>query len=207
MGHHPGSKMVFLLDFQLFLVAISLFLFSMVSSTNASNSTAAAQDTGILVIGGSPYPFRSVELWSPAESCVLEDYPREMYDPTANLVSGELVACYEDSCDIYDNGEWNHLVDTREPRAYHSTAVKDDRLLLIGGLYSNTTTEWIPMDGSPSQPGPFEIRHGHSHCTLQISNEIIIVTGGYNTEVGYQAQSYVTEYHLTGVGNETPLSP
>ena len=38
--------MVFLLDFQLFLVAIPLFVFSMVSSTIASNLTAAAQDTG-----------------------------------------------------------------------------------------------------------------------------------------------------------------
>ena len=39
------------------------------------------------------------------------------------------------------------------------------------------------------------------HCTAQISNEIIIVTGGDGT------QSYVTEYHLSGDGNETPLSP
>merc|ERR550525_2197017 len=57
------------------------------------------------------------------------------------------------------------------------------------------------MDGSPSQPGPFDVRHGDLHCTLQISNEIIIVTGGRDTE------SYVTEYHLSGDGNETPLSP
>merc|ERR550517_937072 len=57
------------------------------------------------------------------------------------------------------------------------------------------------MDGSPPHPGPFDIRHGHEHCTLQISNEIIIVTGGYLT------YSYVTEYHLSGDGNETPLSP
>lgn len=159
-----------------------------------------SQFPGILVIGGWPSSV-SVELWSPAESCVLEDYPRYMDSgPTANLVSGELVACYEDNCDIYDNGEWNHLVDTRASRRHHSTAVKDDRLLLIGGSDS-TTTEWIPMDGSPSQPGPFDIRHGHDHCTLQISNEIIIVTGGYET------YSYVTEYHLSGDGNETPLSP
>ena len=120
--------------------------------------------------------------------------------PTANFVTGELIACYENTCEIYDNGEWNHLVDTREPRAYHSTAVKDDRLLLIGGSRSSTT-EWIPMDGSPSQPGPFDIRHSRYHCTLQISNEIIIVTGGRDTE------SYVTEYQLSGDGNETPLSP
>ena len=159
-----------------------------------------SQFPGILVIGGAYYPsYQSVELWSSAESCVLEDYPRDMWlGPTANLVSGELVACYEGSCDIYDNGEWNHLVDTRERRELHSTAVKDDRLLLIGGT-SSSSTEWIPLDGSPSQPGPFDTRHGQSHCTLQISNEIIIVTRGMGT------YSYVTEYHLTGDG--IPLSP
>ena len=158
-----------------------------------------SQFPGILVIGGRPN--FSVELWSPSENCILEDYPRRMrWGPTANLVSKKLVACYNRTCEIYDNGEWNHLVDTRERRTYHSSAVKDDRLLLIGGLYSRTT-EWIPLDGSPSQPGPFDIRHGYLHCTLQISNEIIIVTGGRDTE------SYVTEYQLTGDGNETPLSP
>ena len=164
--------------------------------------TILSQLPGILVIGGlETSADQSVELWSPAESCVLTDYPREMYGgPTANLVSGELVACMESSCDIYDNGEWNHLVDTRDRRYYHSSAVKDDQLLLIGGGHSRST-EWIPLDSSPSQPGPFVVRHGFFHCTLQISNEIIIVTGGEGTG------SYVTEYHLTGDGNETPLTP
>merc|ERR1712083_603623 len=48
------------------------------------------------------------------------------------------------------------------------------------------------------------IRHGSGHCTLQISNETIIVTGGDGWE---GMESYVTEYHLSGDGNETPLSP
>ena len=101
---------------------------------NELKQTILPQFPGILVIGSynPPSARRSVELWSPAESCVLEDYPRDMINPTANLVSGELVVCYSDSCDIYANGEWNHLVDTRATRRYHSTA--DDRLLLyIGG--------------------------------------------------------------------------
>ena len=165
-----------------------------------------SQCSGILVIGGSggnggP---ETVQLWSPADdgSCVLDDYPRSMNPgPTVNLVLGEIVACYEDSCDIYNNGEWNHLVDTRATRRYHSSlTTEDNRLLLIGG-FDSRSTEWIPKDGSPSQPGPFDIRHEGSHCTVQISNEIIIVTGGVNTG------SYVTEYHLSGDGNETPLSP
>ena len=81
-----------------------------------------------------------------------------MWTPTANLVSGQLVACYDDSCEIYNGGgEWKHLVDTSPRRTAHSSAVKDDdRILLLGGAYSNST-EWILVDGSPSQPGPFNV--------------------------------------------------
>ena len=150
------------------------------------------------------------EVWSPEadpeeESCVLSDYPRLMYfGPTANLVSGQLVACYEDTCEIYRRvdwrGKWSHLVNTRSRRIDHSSIVNGDRILLIGGVDSRST-EWIPVDGSPSQPGPFEVRHGSSHCTIQVSSDLIVVTGGYDTE------EYVTEYDkLTGDTLETPLN-
>ena len=163
---------------------------------------------GILVIGGGDETSaeRSVEFWSPTDpeegSCQLNDYPREMYIPTANLVSGQLVACYDDSCEIYNGGgEWTHLVDTISTRRYHSSAVKDnDRILLIGGIYSRST-EWISVDGSPSQPGPFDVRHGSGHCSIQLSSDLILVIGGDGTE------EYATEYKLTGNGDETPLTP
>jgi len=90
---------------------------------------------GILVIGswsGSSTSV-SVEFWSQETRCQLNDYPRYMgWGPTADMVTGDLVACYELSCDIYKNGEWNHLVDTRENREFHSSVVKDNRVLLIG---------------------------------------------------------------------------
>ena len=122
--------------------------------------------------------------------------------PTANFVSGQLVACQGDSCEIYNGGgEWVHLVDTRSSREYHSSAVKDDeRILLIGGLFS-TSTEWIWVDGSPSQPGPFDVRHGMDHCTIQLSSDLIVVTGGFKTE------EYVTRYHLSSNGDEAALTP
>ena len=81
----------------------------------------------------------------------------------------------------------------------HSSAINEDRVLLIGGLDSRST-EWIPVDGSPSQPGPFEVRHGQNHCTIQLSADSIVVTGGLETE------DYVTEYQLTGNANETILT-
>ena len=162
---------------------------------------------GILVIGGySSSGGQSVEFWTSANpeegSCELSDYPRQISEgPTANLVSGQLVACFQDSCEIYNNGQWDQLTETRSDRQEHSSAVKENRILLIGGSYSRST-EWISLDGSPSQAGPFEVRHGHLHCTIQLSADLIVVTGGVDTE------SYVTEYQLTGNNsNETPLTP
>ena len=148
----------------------------------------------------------SVEFWSasnPEEaSCELSDFPREISQgPTANLVSGQLVVCYGDSCEIYNDGAWDHLVQTMHPRQGHSSAENEERILLIGGQDSQST-EWIPLDGSPAQPGPFQVRHGARHCSVQISSDLIIVTGGFNTE------EYVTEYQLSGVdATETLLTP
>jgi len=191
--------MVFLPACQLFFLLIPICSFSVVSTARSS--------PGFLVIGGeSSSASQSVEFWSPANpdegSCKLSDYPREMmYGPTANLVSGQLVACYRDSCEIYNNGQWDQLTETRSRREFHSSAVKEDRILLIGGQYSSST-EWISADGSPSEAGPFEVRHGLGQCTIQPSADLIVVTGGFETE------SHVTEYQLTGKdGNENPLTP
>jgi len=177
------------------------------AAPETTTTTTAQEDIGILVIGGdSSSGYRSVEFWSPANpeegSCELGNYPRRISEgPTANLVSGQLVACYGDSCEIYNNSQWDQLTETRSGRYRHSSAVKENRILLIGGAVSRST-EWISLDGSPSQAGPFEVRHGFDHCTIQPSADLIVVTGGRGTE------SYVTEYQLSGNnGNETPLTP
>ena len=85
-------------------------------------------------------------------------------------------------------------------KGYYTSAVREERILLIGGRHSRST-EWISVDGSPSQPGPFDVRHGDSHCTVQLSSDLILVTGGSGTN------DFVTRYHLTGNGDETPLTP
>ena len=124
-----------------------------------------------------------------------------MNTPTVNLVSGHLVACFLVSCEIYNGGgEWQHLADTSSARVHHTSAVKDDRILLIGGQVDHST-EWISVDGSPSQPGPFSVRHGSRHCTAQLSSDLILLTGGYDT------YDRVTSYQMTGNGDETPLTP
>lgn len=154
---------------------------------------------GILVIGGSRTP-SAVEFWSSTnadqESCQLSDYPREMNFPTVNIVgNNKLIACYSTSCDIYQDGAWEHLQDTIYPRTSHSAVEYREKLLLIGGQYSDST-EFIPNDGSP---GPFTVRHGRQHCTMKISEEVIVVTGGLGT------YNLVTEYQLSD-GRETALT-
>ena len=125
---------------------------------------------GILIIGGSSPSSQSVEFWSVADpeqgSCVLDDYQRNMnYGSTVNFVSGRLVACYEDACDNYQEGSWEHLQNTTTERQRHNSAASDDAVLLIGGGFSNST-ELIRVDGSPSQPGLFTVvRNGLYHCT------------------------------------------
>merc|ERR1712223_1212224 len=107
---------------------------------------------------------------------------------TANFVAGQLVACYwssyadEQACKRYnaDDKSWTKIADTSVRRHFHSSAQHEDRILLIGGEESNST-EWIPTRGGDTQIGPWIVRHGSGHCTIQVSSDLIVVTGGYNT--------------------------
>ena len=151
---------------------------------------------GILVLGGYPY-YTSVEFWSTdnpgQDDCLLNNYPRAIHtEPSANFVAGKLVTCFVSQCEIYDNGVWSFLVYTIYSRQYHSSAQTEDKILLIGGSSSPSTTEWISLDGSASQNGPFNVRNSYHHCTIQLSPDLIVVTGGYTGNY-----DYVTEYHLT----------
>merc|ERR1712156_254808 len=134
------------------------------------------------------------------ESCQLSHYPREMdLGPTVSIVGNQLVACGDKSCDIYQEGAWEHLQNTIVERRDHSAVELREKLLLIGGSSSNST-EFIPVDGSDASPGPFTVRHGEWHCTMKISEEVIVVTGGFQT------WNLVTEYQLSD-GRETALTP
>ena len=124
-----------------------------------------------------------------------------MYSPTANFVAGQLVACYEDSCERYndDDNIRTKIADTRSRRYSHSSAQHEDRILLIGGEDSRST-EWISTNGGEPQVGPWIVRHGEGHCTIQVSSDLIVVTGGSGT------YDYVTEYQLTGDATETVMT-
>ena len=124
-----------------------------------------------------------------------------MSTPTANFVAGQLVACYFNSCEKYNDNDnsWTKVADTRSIREFHSSAQHEDRILLIGGQDSYST-EWISTDGGEAQIGPWVVRHGYVHCTIQVSSDLIVVTGGFRT------YDYVTEYQLTSDATETEMT-
>ena len=84
-----------------------------------------------------------------------------------------------------------------------SSAQNGTAMLLIGSSAGSDaekhSTEWIPVDGSPSQPGTFSVRHGSSHCTIQLSSNHILLTGGSGTE------DYVTGYQLDALDGDMTL--
>ena len=125
--------------------------------------------------------------------------------PTVNLVSNRLVACYLTTCEIYQDGLWQHLQNTTDSRRFHSSVATEDAVLLIGGYGGLKTTEWVPVDPtSPTQREAFSIRHGDQHCTIKTSADVIVVTGGYSPD-GNDFE-YVTQYQIHD-GTETILTP
>jgi len=110
--------------------------------------------------------------------------------------------CYSDNNDSNNNDNdksWTKIADTRSTRIFHSSAQHEDRILLIGGWVSSST-EWISTNGGESQIGPWTVRHGLAHCTIQVFSDLIVVTGGGDT------YDYVTEYQLTGDATETEMT-
>ena len=159
---------------------------------------------GVLLLGGpgDDGVDRSEEFWSPSTpnlSCVLPDLPEEMsWGPTVNVVSGHLVVCHRGACFIYNDGSWRHLQNMTEDRIWQSSATTSDAVLLLGGYHFSSgagnivTTELVPVDGSSAFKGPFEIQHGWDHCTIQVSEDTLVLTGGRYTT------SMVTENTMEG---------
>ena len=161
---------------------------------------------------------------NPGATCTLTSSPGYFGEKTLNVVSGQLVACevryHCYYCYTYVQGNWTELAsecnwsDSRK-RSTLTSAVYDGRLLLIReqdpiddgyDYWYDTTTTWIPLDGSPPQQGPFHNRRGYHHCTIQVSPDTIVVTGGTDDRYPGESGSYpgngnveifVSEYKLT----------
>jgi hypothetical protein len=112
---------------------------------------------------------------------------------TADTVEGRVLASYNDSSLELPGSGWEARARTLHNRSFHTSAVTAEGLLLLGGLDSPDTTKLLPADGGPSRES-FTLQPGRQdHCSIQVSADTIVLTGGLYTE------SLVTE--LSGLGN------
>jgi hypothetical protein len=115
---------------------------------------------------------------------------------TVDLVEGRVLACYSASCLELTGSGWEAGPSTLHNRTFHTSAVTAEGLLLVGGVDSPLTTELLPLAGGPSREG-FPLQPGRKdHCSIQLSADTIVLTGGLDTE------SLVTEYSGLGTGGE-----
>ena len=83
---------------------------------------------------------------------------------------------------------------TLERRYHHSSMVVGEKILLMGGSGSRSTTELVPLNGGESVPG-VSLQPGRDrHCGIPVAETTVILTGGYST------LSLVTE--MSGLGEE-----
>ena len=131
----------------------------------------------------------SVEFWSEVK-CALPDLSRGMYSPSVNFIQDSIVACYDYSCDMLQDGMWVKVADTLYTRNSHSSAVIGEQILLVGGGNSPTMTEVVNVNGGEVREG-FSLDPGRTHhCSVQITATSIVIIGGWDTE----SSSRVTLY-------------
>jgi len=96
---------------------------------------------------------KSAELYNPVTkvSCSLPQFPESRYKHTLN---GNLVCggggddSTLTSCDTWSNGAWTRTHNLRDKREFHVSWSTPSGVYLLGGTFSNTTSEIVKEDGS-----------------------------------------------------------
>jgi len=158
-------------------------LFPLIQTANPFSYSS--KDLALVVGGGEG---REVEVWSPSVNCSLPNFPDlggYWQDLSLDLVGGQLVACRDFDCVVLaeDKDSWEVIEGPEESRVYHTSAVTSRGLLLIGGYNSPGTTELLQA----GQTFPLT-RSMDEHCSIQVSESTIVLTGGRIT------LNLVTEY-------------
>jgi len=165
----------------------------------------------LLVVGGEG-DGSSSELWWPnackesGPSCSLPSIPiPPLVDgPTVDLVDGHIIACFNKigqqlSGNSYPKIGWQNSLSLLQSRRYHTSAVVNNSLLLVGGADSKGTTELVSLaeDGNLETTEHFSLElPRYSHCSIRVGYGSMILTGGRGEE--YNLLDDVTEFFNIG---------
>ena len=155
--------------------------------------------------GGTAEPWQdspsSAEFWTTSfgqeTRCLLPQMPRQMWQPTVEVIGSRALVCEKAGCLWLDKEGWQSGPDTVETRRYHTSALTDQGVLLVGGMQSPTTTELIPLDGEESRAS-FKLSEGRrEHCSIQTGPNSFVLTGGHPLLGG--TSKLVTEFTVLGL--------
>jgi len=149
-----------------------------------------SSSSGLLVVGGGG-GWDSAEFWPPTISCQPPPLPRTLDTPSLGLLGDQVLACYGDSCDQLTKSGWlENSHQLLHSRRYHTSTNTSHGLLLVGGQNSAHTSELLTESGGLEGFSP---KHGPSqHCTIQVEEDSVVVTGGGASPNGVKA--FVTQY-------------
>ena len=107
-----------------------------------------------------------------------------------DFIQGRILVCYGDACDFLNSNGWQRLTPTLNSRMSHTSTSTSQGLLLVGGSLSTirSNTELVSVDGGPTRQGFNLLHERYRHCSIQLSDSRMVLTGGSD------ALSLVTEY-------------
>ena len=169
---------------------------------------------GLLIIGGININRNaSVEVYPKSllpPSCSLDPLPDDMnmYALTTSVLNGLPVVCggiphsRAQMCFKLTGRKWQKIGKARwgflrEHRGRHSAHTLDTRILLVGGDWGSSTSEYADIRGN-SEAGPAISPPRSQHCGLTFDDGKIILIGGRDKA----ATSSVTEMSGLRIGQE-----
>ena len=120
----------------------------------SNNYTCRLTIAGVLVVGGYGSA-NAVEVFLPGTkvSCPMKSLPTGRWQHTLSTVDNQPVACggggsaEQKTCDIFKSGSgqgsWEHYAHLASARSSPTALSSGGDLLLLGGYYSQTTTELV----------------------------------------------------------------
>jgi len=151
---------------------------------------------GLLISGG--YGRVEVQDWfGEGQHCNVADLPDERYSHTQNqniVCGGGPGNETQTSCLEFKSGAWKHSHQLLYPRYGHTSwTTPDGGILLVGGYYSNTTTEVLSLlsdEGDTTEL--FSLEYPNSYSCLIDEGETFLLVGGF------QHESSVSRYNIDG---------
>jgi len=166
----------------------------------ASGSPTVPEQTGLIILGGESPGSLSAEVWVPGSSstCTLPEVPSPGYwSPTLNTVREQVVACENSACSRLTDYGWEMDGLTLHSRRGHTSAVTGQGVLLVGGTDAPRSTEVKPANASQGVESFALEREMENMCSIQISESVMVLTGGDGT------YTLVTEYSGIATGAAT----